>query len=78
MFAFIDTQREHFSVTSLCRRYGVTTAGFYAWRRRGESARAEQDRTLLTEIRRLFLVHEERYGSPRLHAELQAALEETD
>ena len=43
--AFIETHRTHVSVASLCRRYGVTAAGFYVWRRRGESAHAEQDRT---------------------------------
>ncbi len=67
MFAFIDTQRAQFSVASLCRRYGVTPAGFYAWRRRGVSAHAEQDRVLSQEIARRFRQHHERYGSPRLH-----------
>lgn len=45
----------------------MTTAGFYAWQRRGESAHREQDRLLTREIERLFVVHHERYGSPRLH-----------
>ncbi len=51
----------------MCRRYGVTAAGFYAWRRRGESTHAEQDRVLSMEIMRLFVQHKERYGSPRLY-----------
>ena len=51
----------------MCRRYAVTTAGFYAWRRRPASAHAEQDRLLSTEIARLFQVHDSRYGSPRLY-----------
>jgi len=54
-------------VTALCRRYLVTAAGFYAWRRRGESAHAKQDRVLSAEIGRLFALHRERYGSPRIH-----------
>jgi transposase InsO family protein len=54
-------------VTRLCRRYGVTRAGFYAWRRRPVSAHAQQDRTLLTAITRLFTQHHGRYGSPRIH-----------
>jgi hypothetical protein len=66
-FAFIDAQRAQFSVPSLCRRYGVTAGGFYAWRRRGESTHAEQDRVLSAEIMRLFAQHRERYGSPRLY-----------
>ena len=47
-------------VSALCRRYGVTRAGFYSWRRRGESQHAEQDRALLTEITRMFYGHHER------------------
>jgi len=58
---------------SLCRRYGVTTAGFYAWRGRGESLHAKQDRVLSKEIARLFVQHHERYGSPRLYRLLTAA-----
>jgi len=60
-------------VTALCRRYLVTTAGFYAWRRRGESAHAKQDRRLSTAIARLFAQHRARYGSPRIHQLLQHA-----
>jgi putative transposase len=51
----------------------VTPAGFYAWRRRGASRRAEQDRALSVEIARLFAEHRERYGSPRIHRLLRAA-----
>jgi transposase InsO family protein len=60
-------------VSALCRRYGVTRGGFYSWRRRGTSAHAEQDRQLAGEIARLFVVHHERYGSPRLHRLLRGA-----
>ena len=60
-------------MTALCRRYSVTTAGFYAWRRRRESAHAKQDRALTTEITRLFAQHRERYGSPRIHQLLRHA-----
>ena len=60
-------------MSALCRRYGVSRAGFYRWQRRGVSARAEQDRHLGGEITRLFMVHHERYGSPRLHHLLRAA-----
>jgi putative transposase len=58
-------------VTALCRRLGVTRAGFYAGRRRGESVHAAQDRTLAREIARLFALHHERYGSPRLYEVLR-------
>ncbi len=69
-FAFIATQRAAFSVVSLCRRYDVTAAGFYAWHRRAESTHAKQDRLLSEEIGRLFQKHQGRYGSPRVYRQL--------
>ncbi len=52
---------------ALCRRLDVTRGGFYAWRRRGESTDAKQDRIVTREITRLFALHHERYGSPRIY-----------
>lgn len=60
-------------MTRLCALYGVTRAGYYAWRQRGSSAHAVQDRILRQEIVRRFAVHQGRYGSPRLHRELRDA-----
>lgn len=51
----------------LCRRYGVTRAGYYAWRRRPVSGHAEQDRNLSERILAIFHAHHGRYGSPRIH-----------
>jgi len=58
-------------MTRLCALYGVTRAGYYAWRRRPASARAVQDRHLTKRLRALFAAHGQRYGSPRLHRELR-------
>ena len=60
-------------MSALCHRYRVSAAGFYAWRRRGASAHAEQDRRLATRIATLFTAHEQRYGSPRIHRLLRTA-----
>jgi putative transposase len=60
-------------VTQLCRYYGVTRGGFYAWRARPVSAHAEQDRCLLDQITRLFTAHTGCYGSPRIHHALVLA-----
>jgi putative transposase len=54
-------------VTRLCRRYGVTRSGYYAWRARPVSTHAEQDRHLSAVIQRIFAAHHGRYGSPRVH-----------
>lgn len=60
-------------MTRLCMLYGVTPAGYYAWRRRPESAHAAQDRELTKAITQVFRAHHGRYGSPRIHEELQRA-----
>lgn len=74
IFAFIDAQRTEcarvYTVTRLCHRYGVTRAGYYAWRQCPVSAHAEQDRELLERITQIFQAHEGRYGSPRVHRAL--------
>jgi len=55
----------------MCRVYGVTRAGYYAWRSRERSERERQNETLTAQIR---AVHQESggiYGSPRVHRELR-------
>jgi putative transposase len=59
-------------VTVLCETLGVTPQGFYAWRSRPVSAQQQRRDALLVEIRAVHAEVKQRYGSPRLHAELQA------
>jgi transposase InsO family protein len=73
LFAFIDRERGGFALTRMCALYGVSRVGYYAWRRRGESARRGQDRGLLSVIRTLFTTSRGTYGSPRIHQALRAA-----
>ena len=60
------------SVTRLCAVYGVTRAGYYAWRQRPASPRQEQDRVVLEAMERIFARSGGTYGSPRLHRALTA------
>jgi transposase InsO family protein len=57
----------------MCRRYGVTRGGYYAWCLRPESVDSRQDESLLSRIRTVFEASEGTYGSPRVHAALQQA-----
>lgn len=56
----------------MCALYGVTASGYYAWRRRGESARRKEDRVLLDRIQAIFERSRGTYGSPRIHRVLRA------
>ncbi len=57
----------------LCERYGVTRAGYYAWRRRGISRHERLDQRLSVRIAAVWRASEGTYGSPRIHAALQEA-----
>jgi len=71
-FRFIADHQEEWPVRVMCDVLGVSPAGYYAWRPRPESARAADNRRLLAHVRRLQVLHQGRYGSPRIHAALRA------
>jgi putative transposase len=60
-----------FPIATMARVLGVSTAGYYAWRRRAPPARAKADAALLKRIRTVHAVSRGTYGAPRIHAELQ-------
>ena len=72
IYAYIDEQRVKASVVRLCHALGVSTSGYYAWRRRAPSRRALANQALLVSIRAIHANSRETYGSPRIHAELVA------
>jgi len=55
----------------MCRVLGVSPSGYYAWRTRPPSARAQADQRLLTRIRAIHAQSRGTYGAPRIHAELR-------
>lgn len=54
----------------MCRLLGVSTSGYYAWRKRGPSKRAIADASLIETISEIHAWSRGTYGSPRIHAEL--------
>jgi putative transposase len=71
-YRFIDAEKAGFPIALLCRVLGVARAGYYAWRRRGPSLRAQADAALTAELMRLHRASRTTYGAPRLHADLAA------
>ena len=61
-----------FPVATMARVFGVSEAGYYAWRQRPPSAHALADAVLLKRVRTIHASSREAYGSPRVHAELRA------
>ena len=61
-----------FPIATMARVLGVSPAGYYAWRRRRPSARANSDGELRKRIRIIHASSRGTYGAPRVHAELRA------
>ncbi len=55
----------------MCRVYGVTRAGFYAWRGRGPSRRAQENESLSDQIRRVHQASRGTYGRPMVYRRLR-------
>ena len=70
-FAFIAVEKARYPVRMLCRVLDVSRAGFYAWHGRARSAHAQADERLGLEIAAIHAESRQRYGSPRVHAELR-------
>lgn len=71
-YVFIRNHREVFPVGLMCQVRGVGRSGFYAWLQRAESPRSRANRRLLVEIKAIHQRSRQTYGSPRIHADLQA------
>jgi transposase InsO family protein len=55
----------------MCKLYGVTRGGYYAWRSRGQSQRDKEDSKLFRAIEKVYKSSRSIYGSPRIHDALQ-------
>ena len=70
--AFIGAHQREFPVSVLCHVLGVPKSSYYHALRRRQvpSKREKANLALLGQIKGVFTKHKGRYGSPRVHAEL--------
>jgi len=78
-FAFLEEHRklDEWSTTIGCRELRVSRSGYYAWSNRQDesaepSARQKRHQELLEQVRLSFLRSRQRYGAPRVTADLKS------
>lgn len=70
-YAFIDTHRDGYSISRLCRVFGVSRSGYCQWRNRPPSARAQANAVLDAEVAAIHQTSHRSYGRPRILAQLR-------
>lgn len=70
-YQFIEQNKQEFPLVVMCRVFGISESGYYAWRKRPTCERKREDAQLTQEIRQVFVTHRGKYGSPRIHVELR-------
>lgn len=71
-FHFIEKYRSSFRVEKMCHVFEVSKSGYYAWRRKDKGIRAKENEQLIEKIKKIYVLHRQVYGSPRITRELRA------
>jgi transposase InsO family protein len=71
-YQFIAEHRDEYPMTLMCRVLEVSVSGYYAWLKRLPSQHSREDAHLAEHVKTVFQANRRVYGSPRVHAELQA------
>ena len=69
----MSANQARFRIATMARVLGVSTSGYYVWRRRPPSARARADADLTARVQAIHARSRGTYGAPRIHAELSDA-----
>ena len=71
-YGFIRAHQDRFKVLRMCEVFEISRSGYYSWRERKESKRAEANRTVLTEIHKVHEQSKQAYGAVKTWHELKA------
>ena len=72
IYTFVEAEKANHRISRMCRALKVSKSGFYGWRNRPPSARAQADARLSAKIARIHRASRQTYGAPRIHFELRA------
>ena len=72
-FGFVAKHRGTWPVDWSCEALGVSRSGFYAWRMRPESQRAQTDRRIVVDLHKSFVLSDRTYGARRMVDEMHDA-----
>ena len=70
-YAFMRAHQPAFQIRRMCRALGVSASGYYAWRDRPLSRRAEANRQLVAEIQRVHTAARGVYGARKTWQQLR-------
>ena len=70
-YPVIAEHAHEFGVEHMCQVLGVGRSGYYAWKHRTPSQRAQANQALVVRIREEYQASRKTYGSPRIHAILR-------
>ena len=65
-YRFMQAHQQAFRLTRMCAVLHVSRSGFYAWQRRGTSARTQANQRL---IDRMYVLHQQTREAYRAHVE---------
>jgi putative transposase len=71
-YAWIEDNRAEFDIGRMCRVLAVSRSGYYGWRTRVPSDRAQSNKQLDAKVASIHTQHHARYGRPRIVRELRS------
>jgi putative transposase len=71
-YQFLAQHRHEYAMSMMCRVLEVSVSGYYAWCKRSPSEHSREDAHLAEPVKTAFQANRGGYGSPQVHAELQA------
>lgn len=75
-YGFIFEHRKEFAIRAMCRVLEVSASGYYGWRGRPQSRRAQDNDQLMDKIRAIHSQSRNNYGSPKVYRRLRQSGEE--